>query len=358
MGFLGLFFNFAVLKQFFYYPTLTDQFAFTLGILLFYYFYRNNDVGILITTFIGAFTWPLFIYYGLILYLFPIGRKVELKKNKFLSIVFAAIAALILFAYIYYLYFIQKIKMPEGTIQFNEQLILLSIFVSVMFLFLALSKLFFYFGLPVLKSFSKSTSITRIIITIIVYFGVKFLIKEFSSDEASTLSIVTLVQRIVLASIVRPFNFMLAHIVYFGPIMFMFIFFWDSICVFIEKLGFGMFLFVGLNLALSLNSESRTIISSFPIFIFLLLGGLNKFKFPYWIYWIFALSTFIYSKLWLPLGNVVLREGYFKLPYQWYFMNYGPWISDQMYVIQGVFSLLLGFILCVMIARNFNQIRM
>ena len=41
-GFFAMFLNYVVSKQFYYYPVLTDQMAFTLGLLLLFFYIRNK----------------------------------------------------------------------------------------------------------------------------------------------------------------------------------------------------------------------------------------------------------------------------------------------------------------------------
>ena len=45
-----------------------------------------------------------------------------------------------------------------------------------------------------------------------------------------------------------------------------------------------------------------------------------------------------------PMGGDLLQ-----FPFQYFFMNHGPWMSNQMYIVQGIFVLATGIILFVMI---------
>ena len=210
-------------------------------------------------------------------------------------------------------------------------------------------------GIPNIKSIFESTSIIRILISIALFLCLNISIRWISSSAESTLSTFTFIQRTVIASIVRPIIFLLSHIIYFGPIILLIVFNWSSFCDVLVKYGIGLFIFVLLSLFLSLNSESRAVIASFPFFVIILINSLENRKFPYWFYWVFIVISIIFSKVWLPLGNVNFDGGYFRLPYQWYFMNYGPWISNQMYILQGVITIISALFIYLLFKKNIKK---
>ena len=71
LSFIGLFVNFANFKLLSYYPVLTDCWALMLGMLLFHCFLKRNLAALFVTTLIGAFSWPVLIYNGFLLLIFP-----------------------------------------------------------------------------------------------------------------------------------------------------------------------------------------------------------------------------------------------------------------------------------------------
>src|SRR5712692_839709 len=71
LGFCFLFLNYAILKNNFYHAVLTDTSAFTLGLLMFYFFLADNRVGLLAVILAGGFTWPTVPYMAALLYVFP-----------------------------------------------------------------------------------------------------------------------------------------------------------------------------------------------------------------------------------------------------------------------------------------------
>lgn len=355
LGFFGLFFNYAVLKQFFYYPVLTDQFAFLLGLLLFYFYIKNNLLGLIIITLIGSFTWPLFIYFGIIFIIFPFGKKIDFKSNNLASLLLSLGITFILFLDYFWLLDFQKVSMPEGTIQIWTGLLFLSIIFATLYIFKGVKTLLAGFGFPTVKSVFNLDFLIRLVLSIFLYIGVNYIFELFSSDAASTLSTFTFIQRVVLASVVRPFIYFISHVVYFGPIIVLILLLWRKICDRLKTFGLGVFLFLGLNLALSLNSESRTLIAAFPAFVIFLIFALGDIKLSYWFYWSFFLASIILSKVWISLGSVSFDGGYFRFPYQWYFMHYGPWISNQMYILQGLIVFVILFVFFILIKKDIER---
>ena len=347
--FLGLFLNFAISKQFFYYPVLTDQMAFTLGLLILYYFLKRNNMGLIITTLVGSLTWPLMIYYGLLLYIFPRRDDIVFHKRKKLSLLISILAVLILSLGYVWVYFIRNIQMPESSIQINDTYVFISIFCSIIYIFFGFKNLMDEIGIPDFQKIKESISIARIFTGLLFFVLVKVFVNFLSGDSSTSLSTISFIERVTVSSIVRPFNFYIAHVVYFGPIILLITFLWEPINRIVQRYGLGLFLFIVVNFILSLFSESRALIPAFSFFVLFSVAAIEEYKWPSWFYWGFGIVSFIFSKIWLPLGNIPLSGGYYNFPYQWYFMNYGPWMSNQMYAFQGFFVLISGIIFFIVI---------
>jgi len=355
IGFFGLFVNFLVVKQFFYYPTLTDSMAFMLGLLLIYFYFRNWAFGILFITLVGAFTWPTFMYFSLLLFIFPSNKVQKFETSKKMSIILSAFVTIALLTSYIWFYYIQKLNSMR-TIPISEKYLVISMISSLLYIFLAVYPLINNFGIPIIRKIWKTTSILRITIATSFFLGIKYIIEQFSSSEQSHhyVSNIYYIQQTIMSALVRPLNFLLAHIIFFGPIIFLTIYFWNKVSKLIKDLGIGVLAFVGINLIMSLNSESRQLATAFPIFVIFTIKAIQNVRFKYWFYWIFVVTSLILSSVWLPLGNVKLIEGYFKFPFQWYFMHYGPWMSNQMYIVQGIFVIVIGVIFYYFIYQKEN----
>jgi len=73
--------NFYVLKFIFYTPVLTDSMAFLSGVLLLWFYIKNNLYAIILTGFFGSFVYPLFCVYACILVVLPTDFKLKNEKE-------------------------------------------------------------------------------------------------------------------------------------------------------------------------------------------------------------------------------------------------------------------------------------
>ncbi|HYP54502.1 MAG TPA: hypothetical protein VEQ42_13215, partial [Pyrinomonadaceae bacterium] len=77
LGFVFLFFSYAILKNNFYHAVLTDTTAFALGVLMFYFFLRDSRAGLLFVLAAGGFVWPTTPHMAAILFAFPRPKENE-----------------------------------------------------------------------------------------------------------------------------------------------------------------------------------------------------------------------------------------------------------------------------------------
>ena len=113
LGLFALLVNFAVLKNAFYFPVLTDVFAYGFGAALLYFWLSRKTAALAVVTFLSAFTWPTALLPGVILILFPRGHiplarrplsfREDSRRATVLKLAAAAAPALVLLAYLVHL---------------------------------------------------------------------------------------------------------------------------------------------------------------------------------------------------------------------------------------------------------------
>jgi hypothetical protein len=137
---------------------------------------------------------------------------------------------------------------------------------------------------------------------------------------------------LILSAIRAPAIFLVAHVVYFGPIVIVTVLYWRQISELIRDFGGGLLLVTSLALIFSLMSESRIIINFLPLFAMVSAGvldrrgGLSATKVV-----VFAVLAFFMSHVWLPINDN------FDL---FYFMNFGPWMERKAYTVFLTISVL------------------
>lgn len=347
LGLMGLFLNNAVLKFCFYYPVLTDTTALFFGILIFYFWLHDNKIGLAGVVFLGAFTWPVLIYQGLLLYIFP-RKKVDWEKPRhYLDYLLGLIAGLVfLVGSIYFTnsftpgFYGGQILFPE-----NNSLmtcIILSVAVVVLYAFTMVRNLFnnnYFFGI---KKFFLDIRFLRLFIALAIYGISRFLVDFFTTDKSTPLvgSIQVFLVRVFSTSTARPFEFYIAYVFYFGPILILAFWFLNNFCKAAQSFGWGVLLVCLMNMVITINCVSRSLTAFYPIVVVLTVLAVDKHILDNAFLKYFALISVLLSRVWLSYNG----SGGWPAPY---FNNYGAYMSNKWYFVQAaivVFLLLVGYL--------------
>lgn len=344
LGFVGLFLNFAILKMTFYYPVLTDTLAFALGMLMLYFFLKDNSPGLWIVSLLGAFTWPTIIYFGLVLLVFPRKRDKAPDAPLALKILPALSAPLIIVAGIIYFHFIKNLRpsMFESKAMPIESVVLLSVTGVALYLFFAVKPLADFGGLYDIGYIIRSLRFRNLVLAITALLAIELVTIALSSGEPgpTRLFFVT----ILLESITKPLIFIVAHPIYYGPLLILTCFLWKPICRLMHQHGIGLVVVMIVGVVLSINPESRRHIALLPFFAAFTVKAAESLRWNASRSWLVAGLSLIFSKIWLPINTGPLEGNPLDFPLQRYFMNHGPWMSNEMYLIQGGIVLLTAVV--------------
>jgi len=124
------------------------------------------------------------------------------------------------------------------------------------------------------------------------------------------------------------------------------IFLWKDFIEEISSYGLGLTLFVLLYMLLSIGTESRQAINAWPIFAVFISQVLNR---HYLVNWCFTYALvgigLGFSKFWFQINTVNMNVGtLLEFPQQRLFMNFGPWMSNEMYYVHS------AVVICIAIA--------
>ncbi len=340
-AYIGLFVNVFVLKLYFYRPVFTDQTAFVLGVLLLYFYLKRQWLGFWITVIVGSFTWQTMIYYGIVLFLFskptPEREKPFLFSHLRLDVVLTGIAVV---------WLLQTLRegfgrgLEDKWWILDKSVIYLSILIACVYLWLVLRSLLNFPSLYQIKDHIISLISVNLPISIAVFWGVNAVINTYGLDSAEYVYMRLFVRNAVYKAIGAPAVFLVSHIVYFGPLVLLTVFFWKDIVKQIQRFPIGLTLFFVGNMILSLSSESRFLTAAFPFFVIFTIKALDSIELKPAFVQLFFVISFLFSKVWYRI-NVAIQEGFADA----YMMNYGPWMSPQMYVVQGCAVLCAALVL-------------
>ena len=366
-GFCFLFLSYAILKNNFYHSVLTDTSAFTLGILMFYFFLTNKPVGLWTTIFLGGLTWPSMPYMGALLFVFPYQKELAREAPSRVSSLHRSWPllltcmtcgfALILFAYLK-LNLAQKVAEVSRMCRVDVPLFYLSVAAVIAYLFIGLKPAVADARLSSPRHILGAIRWSRVGIVVLTFGFLHFLYRHLRSGaDLGWGSPWGLLEYIFLSALTEPLIFLVAHTLYYGPVVLLLIFFWKPFCQSIQEFGIGLGLFVVLNFLLSIGPQSRYQINAITVFVILLVRLLDRsfLKSQSFTFWL--LLSLLYSKVWYTFNTAPqVDDGTMDIllhfPLQHYFTNSGPWMSHQMYLIQGSIVLVTAVLLYFLVVRK------
>jgi hypothetical protein len=366
LGFVGLFVNYANLKHSFYMPVFTDVTAFALGALYLACWLKRRQWELLAVTLLGAFCWPIAALSGAILLAFPRGSVPAPRdlRSRWPTILALGIAAALLAGFSY-MYFVRGLrKVGQGpTIPPIEALVPIAMLAYGAWTFGAyralLGRVTPAWALRVVRGMRVVhvvTAITAVVIPALV-------IRALAAPDEPILGTRGFLRSVIYLPNARPLVNLVSHVVWFGPVVWLIVFFWRDICAFAREGGPGLIAFLGFSVFIALTPESRQSNLAFPFFVALLCAVAR----PEWLsarlVGVLAVLSLVFSKFWLRINTDEaiayalsrargLSDEQSALQYRLYYLSQGPWMPNRWYVLQGIAVLLAGIVLFALVRRG------
>ncbi|MEO8378954.1 MAG: hypothetical protein ABI779_04745 [Acidobacteriota bacterium] len=351
LGFCFLFLSYAILKNNFYAPVSTDTSAFALGILTLYFYLTRKNLGLIGVMIAGAFTWPTVPAMAALLYMFPRienpGARPVAPLHR-LNVWCAAIAATGVCAALLLLTgpLVQRLLATfPRFLRLNMSLLYLSIAATTVYVFFSVRAVLGEGKLFNLRAVWEELRWKSALVAVMLLIALKITTHLMANDVGPWATPKMFVGYILALSVSDPLLFFVAHVIYFGPVVIVLTLLWKPFCDSLSTFGIGLRLFVILNLALSLNSQSRQMINGLAVFVALMTMILDRRRLKSGEVVGWALLCLIYSKVWYVMNRGSQQwdgtmEDLLAFPLQHLYMNIGPWISHEMYLVQaGVVAL-------------------
>ena len=355
--FVGVFCNYVHLKQHYYSACVTDVWAFASAVALLWCYLRRRGWGVWLAMGVGAFTWPVMIHFGAPLFLFPslappggpLLTQEERPRPSWTGVILAALAALAVGVYTGWIMWGDKFygKLPQ---MLMPSLLPLSLVGLSVFVFLALRPLLDVTSFRYWRSYVSVSQVGRFLALGCLVVLIKLAYRQldtvfvrpgpgpFADDPIFFL-------RCVLTSgVTKPLVFLVAHVIWYGPVVLGACFCWNRVCSKAKSLGLGVVLTMICAVPMLLNPESRQSLTVFPIYallVALVIDG-ERWQRVRWITFVgLALAL---SKCWLPLNRTPWPEQdlVFDYPIQLFLMSFGGVMTARSYAIQGAAVLLAG----------------
>lgn len=354
--------NFGSLKMPFFCPVLTDSYALLLGTLLLYTYLHKQHFLLILISFLGYFTFPPLPFMSILLILFPYQYENKnniiipnfiLKNQNLLQYSAAFIVSIVLGSFVFYIFSGQNTNqyIVNGINAPNNNLLYLSMFCLLMYMFWLVKYLF----LPDLVYKAIFVVYKRwwvLLLSVAIFLGMSAWIDHVSNGQI-VLNVQKEIPLLIFFSVQNPLIFLIAHVSYLGIFVFFIIFNYQTVIQKSIDLGLGYYAILVASLLFSIQPESRKLTPLLPFFILAVMFALEKYQFGNFAYVLmFFLQVFI-SKIWYPIYQEPIEnyQEILKFPWQHYFMNIGPWMSNEVYyiklicflIILGIFYFLLKF---------------
>jgi hypothetical protein len=337
-----LFLSFPVQKQYIYFPVNTDATGLFLSICLFYFFLTRRQIGLLAMAVLGAFSWPMVFYAGLVLAVWPLS---PVKEGTGASPWLAALVTTAAMGFSLYCFFGRGLRPTFGC------------YLAVIPLSIAITTFLILGGLRTLipspgeiwKQILGALKTPKIYLLLAFACGLGSLFKVLSPPEGAKNYVNILVQvlHMSISHLAKPGVSLLASIVYFGPVIFFALYRWNDVSKLVKLAGFGMFIIFSEGiLQLLLDSESRKALVLLPMLVGYTAKALENPRMPRSFFVCTVLLSFLFSEIWLLFNYLPGRTAEpMDFPIQAFMCHFGPSMNSVSYVVYGAAALVVGFLL-------------
>lgn len=325
LGGIALIGNFASLKMLSYYPVVMDGSAFLLGLMALYGWLHGRTLLLYVVTLITIFAWQMAWIFCVPLLIF--GRRERAASGEGNRKVAAVAGGLSAILFVGVLLMHPLIRSSPAIL--IDPYIAISVIIACLWLAFGVRELVLAFPLRgvahdfhrTLTKFAATAFLVAVIVLIID--KVPSAPSEYSQSFAQQLP------NLLSRAIPYPGIFALCLVIYFGPVAALAIWRWRSVSQLAASMGPGMPIFLGMSLAMALDSESRHLVFVFPFVVALTIKVLDARPIaPATVFWFLALSLAL-SRVWLPIGDP---------PGTAYLMNFGPWWNLPIYFMNLILA--------------------
>ena len=365
VGYLALLANFAFAKYDLYIPFTTDRLSTTVGMLSLLFYLRGKTLGLWITALLSLMVWPTALAYNSLLLLIPRQEPLPRTNDPRLSQLWAAgIAGFFSLLFVGVLY-VRHVPVPPRLTPDVHPLLPVGIALTALFLYYTQLTL----ARRVLPGWNEMWELVKHLLrprlewlaVFSLFITYLALTRGLGDPTHPYLPFKTFLINTTFAVLQRPLQFLVAHGVYYGLPALMLVLFWPRVLAAVQRLGLGLGLMFMVVMVQGINSETRQLANVLPLLA--LITAVVADSLPIRriaLVWTAVLLLLI-SKMWLPFnwfdptfGQPDDRFPSFSFvhtgimlhwPFQVYFMNQGPWISNEYLIGQGLVLVVVGWII-------------
>ncbi len=344
LGFIGLFVNYALGKHAGYYPVMTDSMTIMLSMGMLCCYLESRTSGLYLLTLCGALTSPMLIYLAAALLLFPREWSSSLERRPAGRLPKYLLTGLACFYLMLGLMWAVK-RAPRGVfgaIGVPHALTYLGLAIAVIFTFVVLLNVIDWQRLADWRNMASArfaiNAATVALLLGLIKFGIGCLASRPASFSGALYGL-----SVALAAVAKPGIFLVAHAIYYGPLLVLALLRGKAFCRSLQAHGLGVSLAVAVGLLQAIDSESRHMIYLYPILVPFAVIACQPERWTRKQFFAVAGVALFASKFWLNVNQGPLSNNVFAWPDQNFMMSVGPYMTDAMFLLQGGLLILIGF---------------
>jgi hypothetical protein len=342
VGFAALFGSFANAKHALYYAALTDTTAFAVGLVVVWAYLARRPVAIWIAAAAAAWTWPALEWLALLALVFPRPpepvpppRRALAARWLAVALPIAGTAAMLVVAFAYYLHPVAGIGCDKFASWVRRDLLVVTVpLLAAMLLaggYLIAAQPTVWNVSAYLRMASPRRYALAIGAAALVVVVNRWWIGQVGvHGDGPTFGAQILCEH-GNAMLRGPNWGPVHHVVYFGPIVLVAMIAWRRVCAIAAEWGPVISIGVAIMLAFGVGSQTRQWIHLFPLLVALAIAA-TEARWTERRAAVFGVLAIAWSKVWFHIGYDEVHQ-WFEFPDQRYYMNLGPWASDESYVI-------------------------
>ncbi len=335
LGVLFLFVNFAVLKWCAYNSAAGDAATLALGLAMLLCYLQGRSFTLAALSLLGAFTWPAALQAGVLLLLFP--RKQQNSEPATpapsrLHLLIAAAAAL----WVWQVLHQHDVTFAPLERALSHTYVNLGITLACAYVFFGLALLLNDGRLFRLEYFRGRLADATFWLGIAVWATARMLQYRLTVVR-SPLTVEYLSVDLLWSAVLHPGVFLVAHAIYFGPVVVLAFLLWKPVCTNIQRQGTGLVVVMAFALPLALCSDSRQLIVLLPLLVPFVVQAVEEVSWGWTQVGFVAVLSVLASKVWLTINPDTLAN---LLQ-----LNVGPCMSAGSYGVQAAFVVFAGYVL-------------
>ena len=371
IGIVGLVLIFPNAKQLFYYPVLTDTFAFTIGLAMVWAHLTGRAVFVAIIAILGAFAWQMAGLVGMALVASTLvtgglqqRAQVDTRGDRLIVVTLAASAFAGVAIGVPYLFGFDVEQMVFGR-NFSADPFL-RLLTNIPTLALSACFVFYLLGSAIATRWQPQLGLRRVATVIVLLVGIatipNLIVSIIANPDIPPPGIVGYVEILKALLVIRVREGLVllpvvSHAVYYGPVFLLLLLLWRRVAHATVELGAGFLFVIAVFSVLSVFSESRFTFMLWPFVVTVVCKVVSETSLPRLTQVCVAIGAVGFSKVWLTINQGPWPKPDFVALFEWpksvYFSSHGPWMTVQNYIIQGVIvTLLFALIYATMKWRN------